>query len=391
MTTRNIPILAVAQAIGLCGGSTIVLLGGIISTSLAPSPTLVTLPLALMAVGLAFFTIPASLLARRIGRRRGFIGGALVAGVASLLAAYGVYAGSFFLFCLATFILGATGAFVQQYRFAASESVSPPYASRAISFVLIGGIVAGFLGPEIAEQTQDLIPAGLYLGSLVSIALLYALAAVLFLFYRDVSVLDEVAAGVNRPLSEIARQPLFVIAVMAGAVSYGVMTLIMTATPIEMDHVHGFSLAETTFVLQSHIIAMYLPSLFSGILIARLGLFRIMLVGIALLFVTGVLAISGSALANFWSALVLLGVGWNFLFVGGTVLLTHTYFPPERFKTQAVNDFTIFGTQALTSLLSGTFLFLASWNFLVLFSLPFLAMILLVVLMTRQRIWSIAG
>jgi MFS family permease len=168
------------------------------------------------------------------------------------------------------------------------------------------------------------------------------------------------------------------------------MTLIMTATPIEMDHIHGFSLADTTLVIQSHIIAMFLPSLFSGILIARLGLLRVMLAGTAMLFVTTWLATSGSSLANFWSALVLLGVGWNFLFVGGTVLLTHTYFPAERFKSQAVNDFTIFGTQAVASLLSGTILFLGSWALLVMFSLPFLFLVLLVILLRRERISSAA-
>ncbi|MDX1437161.1 MAG: MFS transporter [Anaerolineales bacterium] len=389
MLSRNIPLLAVAQAIGISGSATVVLLGGIIGTNLAPTPALATVPITLTVIGLALMTIPASLLMRRIGRRRGFMTAALVAMAAALLAAYGVFLESFLVFCLATLIIGSSNAFVQQYRFAASESVPPEYVSRAISIVLLGGILAGFVGPEIAKRTQDLIPAGLYLGSFVSIAILYAIAALLFLFFREVSQKEEETRGENRPLRAIVTQPLFVIAVLAGAVSYGTMTLIMTATPIHMNHNHGFTLADTTFVIQSHIIAMYLPSLFSGILIARLGLFRVMLVGVGLLFSVAVFAIAGSSLANFWAALVMLGIGWNFLFVGGTVLLTQTYFPAERFKSQAVNDFTVFGTQAVASLSSGTMLFLASWNILILFSLPFLFLILLVILIMRQRILAV--
>jgi MFS family permease len=350
-----------------------------------------TVPITLNVVGLALSTIPASFLMRRVGRKRGFVTATLVAMCAALLAAYGVYLQSFLVFCLAIFIIGSTNAFVQQYRFAASESVPAAYSSRAISIVLLGGIVAGFIGPEIAKRTQDLIPAGAYLGSFVSLAVLYAIASLLFLFYRDVAQKEEEINGENRPIQEVVTQPLFVIAVLAGAISYGTMTLIMTATPIHMNHNHGFTLADTTFVIQSHIIAMYLPSLFSGVLIARLGLFRVMLVGVGMLFLVAVVAIAGSSLVNFWAALVMLGVGWNFLFVGGTVLLTRTYYPAERFKSQAVNDFTVFGTQAAASLSSGTILFLSSWSTLILFSLPFLFLILLVVLILRQRILAVAN
>jgi MFS family permease len=386
MNYRNISILSVGQAIGLSGTATVVLLGGLISLDLAPSPSLATLPISLMVVGLALSTIPASFLMRRYGRRRGFVGGALAAGFGALLAALGIYQGSFFLFCLATLIIGSTNAFVQQYRFAASESVTPEFTSRAVSFVLLGGILAGFIGPEIASRTQDLIPAGLYLGSFLSISFLYAVAAVTLWFFRDIPQKEVEQSGEERPLGEVVKQPIFVVAVMAGAMAYGVMTLIMTATPIQMSSHQGFSLSQTTFVIQSHIIAMYLPSLFSGFLIARMGLLRVMLGGVGLLAGCVALAISGTSLANYWSALVMLGVGWNFLFVGGTVLLTRTYFPAERFKAQAVNDFTVFGTQALASLSSGTLLFLASWNILVLISLPFLALILLTILLVRQRI-----
>jgi predicted MFS family arabinose efflux permease len=383
---RNIPILAVAQAIGISGVSGVGLVSGIISTDLAPSPALATLPNSLLVIGVALATIPATLLARRIGRRRGFLAAAAISGLASLLAALGLYQDSFPLFCLAIFVFGLTYSYVQQYRFAATESVPAAYSSRAISYVLVGGIVAGFLGPEIATRTQDAIPAGLYLGSFVSIAVLNLLAIPLFWFYKDVARREEDLSGDSRPLRQIAAQPLFLVAVLAGATAYGIMTLIMTATPIQMKVHHGFSLATTAFVLQSHIIAMYLPSLFSGVLIARLGLLRVMLVGVFLLFLTTVAALSGSELANYWSALVLLGVGWNFLFVGGTVLLTRTYFPAERFKAQAANDFSIFGIQAIASVSAGTLLYLSTWSTLLLASLPILLLVLLAILLARQRI-----
>lgn len=386
MKSRNLPILSISLALCQSGPPIVVLLGGIVSTTLAPSPALVTLPISLMVVGAAISTIPAALLMRRIGRRRGFMLAAIVAGAGALLAAYALSVGSFALFSFSSLFIGFNGAFVQQYRFAATESVESQFAGRAVSFVLLGGILAGFLGPEVAKRTQNLLDLGLYTGSFVSLAALYGIALLLLNFLKDVAPPAEIQTSKGRPLNEIARQPNYLIAVMAGLVSYGVMTFIMTATPVQMKTINGFNLDQTAWVIQSHIIAMYLPSLISGFLVERFGLFRMMLTGAVLLLACTVIAIYSRELTHFWWALVLLGLGWNLLFVGGTVLLTHTYTMQERFKTQASNDFIVFGVQAAASLSAGSVLYFRSWDQLNLLSLGIVLLAFIVLLSQRKQL-----
>jgi predicted MFS family arabinose efflux permease len=386
-TSRNVPILSLSQALALSGPPMVALLGGLLGTLLAPTPALATLPVAMQVVGLALATIPAALWMRRVGRRRGFQSGAAAGFLAALLAALALYQSNFWLFCSATLLIGASSAFVQQYRFAAAESVPAEKAGRAVSWVLLGGIAAGYLGPQIANQARDWLPWGAFTGSFVALAIIYLLVLVLLSGFRDVRPSEQETQGAERPLGEIARQPLFLLAMLCGAVGYGVMSFIMTATPLHMHTHSGFSLPDTTFVIQSHIIAMYLPSFFSGLLIERLGVLRVMYAGLAALLICVLLAVFSQELVEYWAALVLLGVGWNFLFVGATVLLTRTYLPTERFKAQALNDFVIFGTQALTSLSSGTVLFMASWDLLNLLNLPVLLVtaVLLALLARRVR------
>ena len=399
MKLRNVIILSICQAIGLTGISAIVLLGGIIGTEIAPTPAWATLPVSISVVGVALSTIPAALLMKRVGRRKGFATGAALAVCAALLAAYAVAQGNFALFCAGAFFVGVNGAFVQQYRFAAGESVGEAYTSRAVSLVLLGGITAGFLGPELAQQAREWLPAGLYVGSFVAVAVLYAVAAVILLiFFQNVQVQEDgpysltrsAAEGEERPLRAIGRQPLFLIAVLAAAVAYGVMSFLMTAAPIQMHQLQHFSLDETTLVIQSHIIAMYLPSLFTGLVLERLGVFRVLLAGLAAMLAAVITALISIELLHYWLTLVLLGVGWNFLFVGGTVLLTRTYRPAERFKAQAFNDFAVFSVQATAALSSGTMLFLADWQLLSLTSLLPLLLLLGAVLALRRRIAPVA-
>lgn len=391
MKLRNVIILAICQAIALSGISAIVLLGGIIGTELAPTPAWATLPISISVVGVALSTIPSALLMKRFGRRYGFAAGASLAVTAALLAAYAVSQGNFLLFCLGSFFIGVNGAFVQQYRFAASESVGDAYTSRAVSLVLLGGITAGFLGPELAQQARYWLPAGEYVGSFVAVAVLYGLAALLMLlFYQNVRLQeDDVPAAshaVERPLRAIVQQPMFIVAVLASAVAYGVMSFLMTAAPVQMNQLQGFSLDETTLVIQSHIIAMYLPSLFTGYVLDKLGEFRVLMAGLAAMLASVIIALISIHFLHYWLTLVLLGVGWNFLFVGGTVLLTRTYNPAERFKAQAVNDFTVFAVQAAAALSSGTMLFLADWQMLSITSLLPLLLTLAAVLAFRRRI-----
>lgn len=386
MHSRNVPILSLSRAFGMAGTAVVVLLGGIIGAELAPSPSLATLPMSIMIVGTAVFAIPAAMLMKRVGRRRGFMTGSVLAGLASLLAAYAVAQGSFGLFCAAVLLIGANGAFAQQYRFAATESVAPRYAGRALSFVLLGGILAGYFGPELAKRTKDWFVPGAYVGPFVSLTLVYAFVTVLLFFFQDVTTHEEETGGTERPLGEIVAQPTYLVALLAGAVSYGAMSLIMTATPVQLHTLEGYTLEQTAWVIQSHIIAMYLPYLFTGVVLARLGVTRVMVVGVAGLFACVAVAVFGVGYIHYWAALVLLGVGWNFLFVGATLLLTRSYLPAERFKAQAVNDFTIFGVQASASLSAGTVLYLASWDILNLIVLPFLILVLIGILFLRQRV-----
>lgn len=369
----------------MAGPGTVVLLGGIIGADLAPNPSLATLPASLGIVSMAIMSIPGALLMRRIGRKRGFMLATLIAASGALLAAFAITQSSFLLFCVAAILIGQNGAFVLQYRFAAAESVEPNHTGRAISFVLLGGILAGYLGPEVAQRTQSWLDAGLYTGSFVALAILYGIAIFVMTFLRDVRAPKVIGEVAGRPLLQIARQPSFLVAVLAGVVSYGLMNFVMTATPLHM-HETGFTLANTAWVIQSHIVAMYLPSLVTGFLVERLGTLRIMLAGALLMLGCNLIAILGVDLLNYWTSLVLLGLGWNLLFVGGTVLLTTTYRPEERFKTQASNDFTIFIMQAVSSFSAGAALTSAGWININWFALSVLLVAGIVFLSQRRQI-----
>jgi predicted MFS family arabinose efflux permease len=273
--------------------------------------------------------------------------------------------------------MGTNSAAVAQYRFAAVESVSPKDAGKAISFVMIGGIFAGYLGPEVIKRTSEWLNFAPYTGSFVILAGFYLVVIFLMLFFQEPIAHEADIAGAERPLRQIVRQPTFVLALAASTVGYGAMTLIMTATPINMHVIHDFSLDATAYVIESHIIAMFLPSLFTGFLLQRLGVLRMILLGLANLFICVGIGLYSQAFIHYWWALVLLGVGWNFLFVGGTALLTQSYWPAERFKAQAANDFTVFGVQAVSSLSAGTLLAVTSWGVLNLVILPFLIMLMI--------------
>jgi len=383
---RNITVLALSQALGMSGAPLIVLVGGIVGAELAPQSSLATLPLAGMVVGGALFTVPAALLMGKVGRRSGFLAGALLALLASLGGVYAISIKSFNLFCLATLGIGGNMAFIQQYRFAAAESVASDHVGRAVSIVLVGGIIAAFLGPELAKNSRDWLPYGPYSGSFAALAAIYGLNILVISFLSLRSGVSKEVEGEQRPLSRIVAQPLFMTAVLAGLVSYWCMTFIMSATPVSMHVLDGFSLADTAWVVQSHVMAMFIPSLFSGYLIDRFGLTKMMVAGIVLMALCVMVALIERHLVHYWSGLVLLGVGWNFLFVGGTTLLTRTYRPAERFKAQAINDFTVYGFQATASLSAGAIIFYAGWEEVNLIALPWLLVMMLVVLKMRGRI-----
>ena len=389
MNRLNLTILGLGTMLSISATSIMVLVGGIVGAELAPNPIWSTLPISLMTVGLALTTIPSAMAMKRVGRRVGFSFSAVVAIGGALLAAYAVMQHSFALFCQGALLVGTNSAYVQQYRFAAVESVEPRLAGRAVSLTLLGGVLAGILGPEIARRTQGMVPSALYVGSFVSMAILFVMVLLLMLFFKDVSKTPAEQArdgGTARPLKKIVLQPIYITALLSGMAAYGVMSFIMTATPVHMHRIAGFSLGNTSLVIQSHIIAMFLPSLFSGYLLDRLGPIRVMLAGLAAITACVLLGAVSVVLVQYWGALVLLGVGWNFLFVGATVLLTKTYLPPERYKAQAFNEFTIFSVQAMLSLSAGVMLYRSNWEMLNLVNLPLLLLVLVAIIWVRKRV-----
>jgi predicted MFS family arabinose efflux permease len=357
----------------------VLLIVGVTGAELSPSPALGNLPITITIVGVALFTIPATMLMKRFGRKKGFVGSSLFTALAALLAAYALWTRSFLLLCTAMIFMGSNMAFVNQYRFAAAESVEAQHVSKAVSFVLLGGVIAAILGPEIAKRTKDWLDYGLYTGSFVALAILFIIVAVLLLFLREAAPQEDSASGQKRPLKVVVAQPTYLVAVLAGVISFGVMSFMMTATPSSMHRIDGYSLGQTGLVIQSHGIAMFLPSLFTGFIIARLGVMRVMGVGTVILFVSVAIAAVDRTFMHYWGALVLLGLGWNFVFVGATVLLTRSYRASERFQAQGVNDFLIFGIQAFTSLLAGAVISYAGWKVLSLLNLPFLFLLLLAI------------
>ena len=393
----NLGVLGVAQALGLSAASMMVFIGGIVGRELAPRPALATLPLALVIIGLAATTVPAALLARRLGRRRAFVIGALLATAAALVLALAVGRVSFALFCGAAVVLGMNGAFVQQYRFAAAESATPEYAGRAVAYVLVGGMVGGVLGPEVAKRSRYLLEAE-YAGGFLVLAALLALLALVVSRLRDNGArfatppppphrtpIAGAPPAARSAAASLLSAPGFGVAVLAAAVAYAVMSSIMTATPLHLSAA-GLPIDRTAIIIQSHVIAMYLPSLASGYIMDRLGVARVLLVGVVGMTASIVVGVYAASLLAFWAALVLLGLGWNMLFLGGTVLLARRAAGAERFRLQAINDFGVFGAQALASLSAGTALVLVGWDALNLAALPLLAWVAITVLVRRTAL-----
>lgn len=382
-------ILALAQAFGMSGSFLFFLLGGIIGSGLAPAPGLATLPVSVLITGVAAGVLPAGWLIRRHGRRAVFIGCALLACFGCIAAGYAIQAADFWLFCSAAFLLGANNAVVMQYRFAAVEYVLPTHASRAIGLVMSGALVAAWLGPEVAVRASGLVAGARHAGSFMAAAMLYLAAATLLWRMPASPVPAPSAAQAPRRLGEIAAQPEFRIAVLAAVVSYAAMSFIMTATPISMHVIDLHDEVATKQVIQGHLLAMYLPSLASGWIITRLGIRPVIVAGNLLMAAcVAVAAFVGHSVLHYGWALVLLGFGWNLLFIAGTTLLTRTYRPQERIQVQTLNNFMVFGAQAIASLMAGIALATIGWQRLNLATLPLLAAVLLSLALGARRLRS---
>jgi predicted MFS family arabinose efflux permease len=380
---RNVAILGAAQALAASAGPLVTLSGGIVGQSLAPSPMLATLPITALVLGLASAAMPVALLIRRFGRRAGFMAGAAVSVASALLAARATAIGSFALFCTATFVMGAAGACVQQYRFAAAESVDARHTGRAVSFVLVGGIIAGALGPEIGRRGRNWFGSE-FTGAFVLVAGVQLVALALLTRFRMPAAAPAAESQPPAPIGAFFRRPSFVLAVVAAASASAVMSFLMTATPISM-HVHdAHSIDDAAFVIQGHVIAMFAPSLLTGWLVDRLGVRRMMTAGALVIGAAIATAASGHTVPAYWTGLVLLGLGWNLLFIGATVLLTQSLAPAERFRAQGLNDLTVFGSQAMASLASGAALHRFGWTAMNLAVVPVLLLVLVLIATRRS-------
>jgi len=377
LARRNALLLALAQSVGGASASIVIATGPLVGyMMLEQDKSLATLPVSTMVLGTAFGTIPAGMIMRRFGRRAGFMGASLLGVFSGLLASFAVFQDQFLLFALACCLSGLTGAFVQQYRFAAADTASDAFKPKAISWVLAGGVLAGVVGPQTVIATKNLFDPILFAGTYLAQAglALVALCLVAFVKIPKPPRKSHAQAG-GRPLRVIMMQPRFLVAVACGICSYALMSLVMTATPLAMIAC-GLTETDAALGIQWHVLAMFGPSFFTGNLIGRFGKERIVSIGLALLAGCSIVALMGIELSHFWTALVLLGLGWNFGFIGATAMLTDTYRPEERNLVQAVNDFLVFGFVAAASFSSGALLNLYGWGTVNILVFPFVVLCL---------------
>ncbi len=357
---RNVLVLATCQALSMSGQSILLTVAALAGQMLAADKSLATLPLATQFTATMLSTIPASLLMGRIGRRAGFTLGQIFGIAGASLATFAVYAGNFPLLVAAAVLLGVHVAFWQYFRFAAAEATSEEMRSRAISYVLTGGLVAAFIGPQLARLTREALSPYTFAGSYAAIVALSFLTIALLQLVR-IPVPAKPKLGGGRPMAEIARQPTFLVAVLAGMFGYASMTLVMTATPLAMVAC-GLPFSDAAFVIQWHLVGMFAPGFVTGHLIRRFGVLSVIIAGTLLVSLCMGVNIAGVELANFWLALLVLGIGWNFMFIGGTTLLTEAARPEERAKVQAINDFSVFSMVAVAGFSSGALQHAIGWQ-----------------------------
>lgn len=351
-TRHNVSLLALCQALLFTNNSTTIAMNGLAGAMLAPEPAMATVPVTSWVIGAALTTMPASLLMRRVGRRAGFITGASIGMIGAFIAAVALFVHQFWLLCAGTLVLGAYNAFGQYYRFAAADVAAPEFRPQAISYVMAGGIVGGIVGPAVSRHTVDLLDVR-YAGAYLSLILYMMLAIGLLSRLRIPPPGIEETRGEQRPMREILRQPVAVVAILAAALGYGVMNFMMVSTPLEMTAVCGFAYGDAASVISAHVVGMFAPSFFTGNLIRRFGVLTIMSVGVVINLACIAVGLSGLSFGHFILSMTLLGLGWNFLFIGATTLLTHAYRPAERAKVQGFNDLCILMTTMVSSLASG--------------------------------------
>ena len=373
---KNVWLLFASNACAFSVAPVTVFLSGIIGSSITPIKSLSTLPMSLSIVGTALFIIAASKIMSITGRKKGFILSSITSSLFALLAAYAVMKQNFILYSLSCFSLGFGMAFAHQYRFAAAESVDKKQAPKAISLLLFAGILSALLGPNLANLGKNIISEGLYVGSYLCLSLLTLSSIIFLVFYNEKKVTDKKKISKGRSILELISQPRFLQALVSSSFAYAVMSFLMTATPISMHINDNMSLNSTSFVIQLHIISMFLPALVTGNLIKKFGHSKIMYCGVLFFIITIFLSYLDQTVTNYLFSLIFLGLGWNFLFISGTSLLVLNYREEERFRAQGFNDFIVFSIQATASLTAGVVLSYTSWKTMNMLCIPFLIIII---------------
>jgi len=385
---RNVPLLAVSQALMMSSMSLIITTVALVGSNIATDKSLATLPLAVLFIAVMLTSIPAAMLMKRIGRKKAFMLATVFGVTGGALATYSIINNLFWLFVVSTALVGIFNGFGNYFRFTAADVVESEQKSKAISYVLLGGVAAAIIGPNLANLTHDSLANIAFAGSYASIIILYILIFITLSFLdlpNTIVTIKEENEPEVRPLSVIARQPKFIIGLICGMFGYGVMSFVMTATPLAMHH-NAHSFGDTSFVIQWHTLGMFAPSFFTGHLIRRFGIYNILLIGTLL--GAGCVAINllGTSVTHYWTALVFLGISWNFLFIGGTTLITETYHSNERSKTQALNDFVVFSTVALSSLSAGALQHKFGWEIVNIGVTPLLIIIFLSIIWAKIKI-----
>jgi MFS family permease len=379
---RNLSLLISSQVFGFTAANVTVFLSGIIGSQLSTIKSLATFPPSIYVVGIAISTIFAAKVMSIIGRRLGFVLASIGSSLACLLAAYSIFINSFIIFSFSCFLLGTGMAFIHQYRFAAAETVEKDKAPKAVSMLLLAGIVSAFIGITLANKTKDLISDHVYVGSYIALACLTIMPAIFLSFYKNSKITNKNNSTYSnvRTYKEFVSDPKFLQAMVAATFGYVVMAFLMTATPISMHYVHKLSVDKVGLVIQFHVLGMFLPSLFTGNLIKRFGFSNIMYMGVFFYALTISLSLLEPTFINYFASLIFLGIGWNFLYISGTSLLVTTYNEQEKFKAQGFNDLIVFSATAIGSLSAGILISLLSWKIVNFMCIPFLIIILFVIL-----------
>src|SRR5689334_21208142 len=387
LAKRNAFVLATGQALAGANNTVIVATGSILGSMMAPDKSLATLPISIMVCGIWAGTLPLGYLAKRFGRRTAYASGAAAGTVAGLIGYTAIVQANFWLYLVATFCGGLYAASHMSYRFGAADTASAEFKPKAVSWVMAGGLFAAILGPQLVIFTKDLMPPHLFAWSYIGQGAFALIAGlIIVMFFRAPGLAHFASTRPGRPIREIARQPKFLVAVVCGVASYALMNLMMTSAPLAMFDC-GHSVADATLGIQWHVLAMYVPSFFTGSLILRFGVAPVMGVGLVVLALSAVVGLSGLTVGHFWTALVLLGLGWNFAFVGATTMVCDCHRPKERNKVQAFNDFLIFGSMTISSFVSGSMLAHFGWYLVnvVMFPVVGIAAAVLAWLVLRER------